>query len=901
MSEGSYSSNSDYSSAPPPENNKPRGMGGPVPSPANQESDVENISECSTKSFESFKSEEEKQEERRGMYIPRKETEMAQEESGVIEDDEEMKKKKKKRKDSEEQNELDCCDRIGCIIVGILLFLTILATIVLIYLVFANLLQYTFYPLFYEWVSTYSKKSTFDLVMTVFASLSDYGIFFSLIFVAWELIRNFFDIIKMLAINMLQAITGVVSLNQKFEKMGKQLACIAGVSIVYIAVVVLGLIFYKFLAVLITLFIMLIIVIVIIIPSLILICSLCNDDDKKNENYVENEDEDENENKGEDDNGGLESLQKTINFVTDYTQMIVGTRGFKCGGPERKNPKKEERDEDDKYYKCGFLVKFIFALLVIVGQAYVIYASIINFNDIGKYGRIGVVFGIVIRVLSLLRSIDINIYDSIFYVYKFWGYLKHMSCVISYFITIIIYIIAIFFLVFIKIYLVTKDKPDVRKITYEENNELWIRNLNNNITTYNKVPGFCSVTTNIESPFKTDDFAMMLTLPRLYEIDSNKKCRIKTHLRGVFNSTMKYIFGQNYQDQNITILCYPYTNNPYLIITSDTLLQDLEDTINMTNATFHDRQFEPVSNDYFANLPLNDGRALSYYKTLESCIQNKLGNCSKQWEEYTNAYWATFYDKPNDTELIGLEQYQYTLNETEKIEPRFTDQNGKDMNGLHIVIGGAFEDDWGYGYHIENLVRVNIPSIFEQFIPFFSLVTGQLNDVFSVLSEFIYGVIYVETLSYEEMVGFSDMMSRFNFDHESIFMVGHSISGTTVKEFSFVSDVPGIVFEASIGLNYAQFRLSDNYEKIEDYTNQIANIYSSTVITSGNDDTFAVNGELPSLFYNPNVFDTACLVAATCSPTKRYQKFCKQVLNQGNADPEKKFQEIVDAYYNKYQ
>ena len=71
---------------------------------------------------------------------------------------------------------------------------------------------------------------------------------------------------------------------------------------------------------------------------------------------------------------------------------------------------------------------------------------------------------------------------------------------------------------------------------------------------------------------------MMATLPQLYAFhydgknDSNNYCYINTTKIGLFNATMKYIFGENYAEQGIEIFCYQNNTNPYLVIRSEGLL-----------------------------------------------------------------------------------------------------------------------------------------------------------------------------------------------------------------------------------------------------------------------------------------------------------------------------------------
>ena len=199
---------------------------------------------------------------------------------------------------------------------------------------------------------------------------------------------------------------------------------------------------------------------------------------------------------------------------------------------------------------------------------------------------------------------------------------------------------------------------------------------------------------------------------------------------------------------------------------------------------------------------------------------------------------------------------------------------------------------------MENFARTNIPIIFLSLIPLYSLVFEWFHDLFRMFSEFSLGYIYVETLAQEEMVKFVELVNRFNISHEEIFLIGHSISATTIKEFSYISNISGIVFESSTGLGYSKYRVSDLYHPDERGLNNIANIYSEGVLLTGEDLDFKLNGGLPSKFFNPNVYDTACLTYVTCGTDDKYLNYCKQVLNQHRQDPIVNFNEILEAFKN---
>lgn len=79
---------------------------------------------------------------------------------------------------------------------------------------------------------------------------------------------------------------------------------------------------------------------------------------------------------------------------------------------------------------------------------------------------------------------------------------------------------------------------------------------------------FCFTQAENDGSLKTEDFAMLATLSRLYGIREDGKCYLKPSKRCLFNSTMKYIFGENYENDGILIMCKKLVNFPVLVITS---------------------------------------------------------------------------------------------------------------------------------------------------------------------------------------------------------------------------------------------------------------------------------------------------------------------------------------------
>ena len=168
-------------------------------------------------------------------------------------------------------------------------------------------------------------------------------------------------------------------------------------------------------------------------------------------------------------------------------------------------------------------------------------------------------------------------------------------------------------------------------------------------------------------------------------------------------------------------MCYPYTYNPFLVLTSDSLINNYFKKVNTTDGVFLEQQFNTFSNSSFSGKLCDDGRAYDSCKALQECLNQNPAHCLHEWEIYSNNYWETFKDMPVKEPLIGLEQYQIPLKYGTIIQPRFIDNNNSFIHGPHIIIGGGFEDEWGYGYLSENIARSFIPNVFKQFFPFYGL------------------------------------------------------------------------------------------------------------------------------------------------------------------------------------
>jgi len=86
-------------------------------------------------------------------------------------------------------------------------------------------------------------------------------------------------------------------------------------------------------------------------------------------------------------------LLSSIGTIHEYSQMLMQPRS--------------------KSEALTFVYKISIAILVAIGQIYVIVQSCLHFKESNLYCKIGIIIGILFRILSFVRIIDINIYDSL--------------------------------------------------------------------------------------------------------------------------------------------------------------------------------------------------------------------------------------------------------------------------------------------------------------------------------------------------------------------------------------------------------------------------------------------------------------------------------------------------------
>ena len=549
-------------------------------------------------------------------------------------------------------------------------------------------------------------------------------------------------------------------------------------------------------------------------------------------------------------------------------------------------------EEDDK---ANIIYQIILSLFILMSQVYTIVIASMNFNSYHDIGKAGIVLGIIYRIFFLFKIIDLNIFNALFRIKKTWALFKDKF---TFCFILLLYFIAIATLIAIAIISKFYDYPYVDYVYYENRKDIPF--IKSSLRQTPDIPkGFCQITT--DDDLTAVDLSILTTLPRLYNINDDGKCYIKPKFRGVFNATMKYIFGSDYHTKGIRIYCWTKMHEPYLVITS-------EESYNQKLNTYSEEDVEILSDDEFIQQTkseeyFNDtdhlcdyGYALNECNSLKQCIENSQTDCEEEWSSFTNNYWKAQSENYNSN-MKGLEQYQITITDDFLFQPRFI-YNNYSLAGTHYIVGGGVENQWGYAALIENTIRVFIPEFFGEFLPFFNYVYDFFEDMFSYFSEFALTFIYVDSVSTNEIRELGNLISHFNFSYSNLYMVGHSLSATTMKELSYVTNISGIAFEGSTSLGYAQFRVSDSFSLSENNLNDMANIFSGSSFLTGEDEVFDTNGKLPDLFYNPNVYDTACLTAVTCSSTENYVPFCQQVLNQHGKDPLVNYNALLDAYYN---
>ena len=789
------------------------------------------------------------------------------------------------RKETEEEEvKLKCGELFLYIISALIYTIATIGQFIMSYLSFSLFLYFTINPIIYEWISIFAKTSPVHIVFTTFATLSDFGLFYVLLFFSLKIVKGLiegtiwslkqsYSTIKLIILGYnneiefkLSVIDGLdYCLNDCFDCC---FCCTSELSVlivkctfnmIILIVLIIGVFYWKvlfYLTIIYTVGYLFFIILIGIFGLISMIGCGCALYEKNPDICGEN------------------VQQNTLFSMLSSVYMCE----FCC----------EEF--------LAILVSALIATPVLIGQFYIVCIACINYESFSSFGKLGVILGVIFRIFYSYKVIDINIYFSLILFKYGWEMRPNIDEKIIYTANLVIFFLGMICLIAISIISLLYPYPYVDTLYYYDNSLLPF--IKNNESLIPSTASFCSTSVNERIPYMTSDFAILTTLPRLYGKTEDGKCYIKPKFRGVFNSTMKYIFGENYESQNIQIYCWPQMHDPYLIITSEFILNKTLENYDQESITIiNEDSFKYIeSQPYFGTEETlcSDMIAQDECQKLKNCISQNENSCKEEWNIYTNTYWKSFSEDYQN--IKGLEQYQITINGSFLLQPKFIDERGKYMSGTHFLVGGGIENTWGYADLIENIARTFIPSLFGSFIPLYNYVHDLFIDLYDSFSEFALSFIYVENLANQEMISISNLFSYVNFSRDSFFMIGHTISGTLLKEFSYVNDIRGIVFEATNGIGYARYRVDKNYISNETNIKNIANIYSKGVFYTGEDSSFSINGALPSHFKNPNVYDTTCLVSVTCDKTQKYVPFCQQVLTQGGDNSIEEFNKIIDAY-----
>ena len=857
--------------------------------------------------------------------------------------------------DNDENNsKLSICEKIRLflllifeIILFILFILFMISSFFFMYIACSQILHLNFYAICYEWISILGKESVIHIIFSIFGALSDFSIFIFLFYLTFFVILNFVDIYKNIINSLLKELKqkpdyqdDEKSRNEtSSEKSSTTNNCEIAM---FLLIFVFFLITASFLALFILSFFyfkvllgvsMYFLLVYLMIFSCRASISPCRPDKGLDPfDDMRHEDKSHSINNGNDneidenETSNVTEIQNSIDSNVDENRDPTNLENQENSIKDKENNDKDDDLSNDEEFmnlkqivdkatsiitvslmlnkeispKPPLIYKIVIGVFITMSQIYIIVMASIDYHSYHDIGKAGIVLGIIFRIFYLTKSIDINIFDCIIYMKRTWQTLKEKYIFI---LTLLFYLIAIIVLIVITVFSKIYDYPYVDLIQYEDRNNIPFNK--SNLRNSPDIPqSFCNVHT--EDGMDTVDLSILTTISRLYGINEEGKCYIKPKFRGVFNSTMKYIFGNHYHEKGIRIYCWTKVHDPYLIITSEEsyhykIAQYSEENIEILSDDYIKEQTE--SKEYFnetAHL-CDSGIANEECQQLKSCLETKNNydeECEEEWSRFTNSYWKE-QSQEYDPNMKGLEQYQITINEDTVFQPRFIYHDNVFLSGTHYIVGGGLENVWGYASLLENTVRVLIPSIFESFLPFYGLIHDYFREMYNYFSEFALTFIYVKSLSTNEIYEIGNLITHFNISHSNLFLVGHSISATTFKEISYLTDINGISFEGSKGLGYAEFRVSDSFHKSEVNLNQMTNIYSGSSILTGEDEDFPVNGMLPDSFFNPNVYDTSCLTVVTCSTTEKYVPFCKQVLNQHGENPIENFNKLINDYQNR--
>ncbi|KAK8837374.1 hypothetical protein M9Y10_036807 [Tritrichomonas musculus] len=239
------------------------------------------------------------------------------------------------------------------------------------------------------------------------------------------------------------------------------------------------------------------------------------------------------------------------------------------------------------------IINRIIIIIILFGLQ--LYSIIMPFAE-GSISIFEFIIFLTVKMIFCEKILAFNLIDIVLNRKKVMKLMKKKNVRVIFWITLTCYIFL--FISFIIIFCITRRSiyATVDRSRYYENEGTWYKYDEN--FTMNPEP-FCYGKSLNDGTLQTADFAMMTTLPRLYGINEEGRCYIKPSKRGLFNSTMKYIFGREYEKDNIRIFCKKIFHDPILIITSDKILESTMKHFSATNITKIEAQFNITNKNYF--------------------------------------------------------------------------------------------------------------------------------------------------------------------------------------------------------------------------------------------------------------------------------------------------------------
>lgn len=792
------------------------------------------------------------------------------------------------------------------VIVGItiILYTLVMAELFIVfYFAFAGIISLTISLLFYEWLSLLTKDPV-NMIISIFVNLSNFGLFFSLTLLSWYIIPDSLDITGKVFDKILHFVKGgdpdseIYRNNNIFKSNSFVIFLVALFLLLIGTFIFLVFVIKNWLFEFSAAFECVFLAICAFAPLIKII---------QNRFFT----------KFDFSEGELSSSSHSFAIVNDtdmtssLNQSLMASRKSNSGDAND-NENEEENQSlllsmkdileqfsnlngmfDNTYSKIRFKnYQLVYCIIVIVIISLLQLYSLLYPLLTGSISIVNFFIFLLIKLPFMRIICSYNFIDIIFNFHRTLQSMKEKRTRILFYVVFLLHILLIGTFIVVFIYSKFMVFPTISSANYIENNQKWFKLNDEQII---PLEGFCYSQAPLDGSLITQDLAMLTTLPRLYGITKDGKCFIKPSKRGLFNTTMKYIFGKDYEKDNITILCKKLSHYPILVITSDKILnQSLKYFSSTEKFTFLKKQFDIENTNYFENisfenLPKKGEELLNTYK---ECVNQKgTSNCEEEWDSFTQFYWPTIFND-NYVDISGFERYQINIDSDMIIQPSYITEDGELFAGTHYIVGGSYEDSWGVGMLIETIGKNNVPTVFDNLLPFYSFFNDHFEEVFIRIELFNKYIFYSFDSCAAEMTEIYNLYSQFNFSHQSLFTVGHSISGTSFKGLSYLTDIQGITFEATYGVN----NINMIGKRLIHSNNDIKNIYSDDNFISGSDDNCNTNGALPSRYKFPSVYDTACLTTITCGETMKYVSLCKQVLTQNGKNPENEFNISFDAY-----